>query len=274
MASENTVEFLILGAGWTSNFLEPALESEKIKFAATTTTGHDNSIPFKFDPNSTDKKPFQSLPDAKTILITFPLVGTGQSKRLTDLYHSTHPKTKPHWIQLGSTGIFKGKGWSTNTSSYDTHNDRAIAEDELLSYSETSTVLNLAGLYDDEIRQPRNWVSRVVKTKEDVAKKQNVHLIHGKDVARGIVAVHRNFDAVKGQRWILTDLFSYDWWALLLKWGGKLENGSEIRQVVLQVMLEAQVRALPRAPETFDRALDAREFWAAVGVVPEEGWVS
>jgi hypothetical protein len=273
MSSAHEVDFLILGAGWTSNFLIPALQTEEIKFAATTTTGHDKTIPFKFDPESLDKAPFEVLPDAKTILITFPLKGTGQSKKLTEMYHTTHPDTKPRWIQLGSTGIFTNEGWSTHKSPYDKKNARAIAEDELLACS-IATVLNLAGLYDDEIRRPQNWVPRVAKTKADVKGKQSLHLIHGKDVARAIVACHGNFATVKGQRWILTDLFSYDWWGLLMSWGGKLEDGSEVRNVVLEVMSEAGVGALPRGHGKIGRTLDATDFWKAVRIAPQEGSVS
>ena len=187
------------------------------------------------------------------------------------MYHETHPDhAKPHWIQLGSTGVYTNEGWSNHKSPHDTSNPRAIAEDELLECA-SSTVLNLAGLYDDKIRRPQNWVSRVAKTKADVKGKQSLHLIHGKDVARGIVACHGNFDAVKGQRWILTDLFSYDWWALLMAWGGKLEDGSDVREVVMEIMLEEDVRALTRTTGKIGRALDARDFWKAVGAVPREG---
>jgi hypothetical protein len=29
-----------------------------------------------------------------------------------------------------------------------------------------------------------------------------LHMIHGEDVARGIIAVHKKFDAAKGQRFV------------------------------------------------------------------------
>ena len=272
MNAPKEVDFLILGAGWTSNFLIPALEAESISFAATTTTGHDSTIPFKFDPDSATEKQFEVLPTAKTILITFPLKCEGQSKLLTKLYHESHPSSKPHWIQLGSTGVYTNKGWSNHTSPHDKSSPRAIAEDELLGLGH-STVLNLAGLYDDEIRRPQNWVSRVAPTKADVKGKQSLHLIHGKDVARGVVACHKHFDAVKGQRWILTDLFSYDWWALLMAWGGTLADGNDVREVVMEIMEEEGVKALTRETGKIGRALDARDFWKAVGTVPREGSV-
>jgi hypothetical protein len=277
MMEPEKVDFLILGAGWTSNFLMPLLKSSNITYAATTTTGHDKTITFKFDPDSDDPSLYKKLPQARTILITFPLKGEGQSKKLVDLYskvHSSQHQSPPQWIQLGSTGIFTATHWNTHSSPYDSNNARAIAEDELLALpSIHSTVLNLAGLYDDTIRSPQNWVSRVAKNKNDVNGKRSLHLIHGKDVARGIVAVHQNFDKVKGQRWLLTDLWVYDWWSLMFDWGGKLEDGVNVREAVWLCMNEAGLQALPRGPEELGRVLDARDFWRAVGVLPEQGRV-
>lgn len=171
MRQPQPVDLLILGAGWTSTFLIPLLESSKISYSTTTTTGRDNTISFKFDPESDDLRPYKSLPAAQTVLITFPLTGTGQSKKLVELYQSVHSnkqdsKSTPNWIQLGSTGIFQAPGWNDNTSPYNKENARGIAEDELLHLKIcSSTVLNLAGLYDDDKRKPRNWVARVAKNK-------------------------------------------------------------------------------------------------------------
>jgi hypothetical protein len=107
--------------------------------------------------------------------------------------------------------------------------------------------------------------------KDDVRKKESVHLVHGKDVARAIVGAHENFSKVEGRRWIITDLFVYDWWTMLMDWGGKLEDGSDLRAVVFELMEETGCKALPRNSETFARALDSREFWKAVGVLPAQG---
>jgi hypothetical protein len=277
MMAPEKVDFLILGAGWTSNFLIPLLKSSNITYAATTTTGHDDTIAFKFDPESNDISIYKKLPQASTVLITFPLKGEGQSKKLVDLYSKVHPSHSSNitqWIQLGSTGIFTAKHWNTHSSPYDKANARAIAEDELLALpSCPSTVLNLAGLYDGQIRSPKNWVSRVAKNKNDVNGKQSLHLIHGIDVARGIIAVHRNFDQVRGKRWLLTDLWVYDWWSLMFDWGGTLEDGMSVREAVWLCMNEADCKALPRGPEQLGRVLDARDFWKAVGVLPEQGRV-
>src|SRR5437763_604092 len=111
MLRPKSVDLLILGAGWTSQFLIPLLKKNSIFFAATTTTGHDETIPFRFDPDSDDTTPYKHLPSANTILITFPLKCLGQSKRLTSLYRSVHGDMN-FWVQLGSTGIFTGPQWN------------------------------------------------------------------------------------------------------------------------------------------------------------------
>ncbi|KAF2436586.1 hypothetical protein EJ08DRAFT_152818 [Tothia fuscella] len=272
------VDFLILGAGWTSKFLIPVLESSKTPYAATTTTGHDGTISFKFDPESDETSPYKALPHANTILITFPLRGKGQSEHLVKLYSKVHPiesgKATPNWIQLGSTGIFTAAHWNTCNSPYDKENTRAIAEDELLGLSSVnSTVLNLAGLYDDDVRKPRNWVDRVAKNKHDVGGKLALHLIHGIDVARAILNVHQKFPAVQGRRWLLTDMFVYDWWSLIMDWGGTLMDGETYRRAVWLCMQETYTEALPRSVEKLGRVLDSRDFWGAIGILPEQGRV-
>lgn len=267
-SSDHMVDLLILGAGWTFLFLEPLLQQEGVSYAATTTTGRDGRIPFRFDPSSSDPAPYRLLPRASTILITFPLKGTGQSKLLVSLYTETHPSSSaPNWIQLSSTGIFTAPGWNTGDSEYDTSNPRAIAEDELLAVSPAhACVLNLAGLYDGTSRDPRRWLARVAKTKAELKAKGGLHLIHGEDVARAVLAVHRKFEAVSGRRWIIADLRSYDWWELALRWGGE-----EYATWVGELMLDDSVRALPRDVDSLGRRLDSREFWQVVGVLPLMG---
>ena len=158
----------------------------------TMSKGRDGTIPFTFDPESSNIKPYNALPRARTVLITFPLKGVGQSKHLLKLYWQAHIDTdlKRNWIQLGSTGIYKNDGWSAWDSPYDKTTDRAVAEDELLgSMRNRACVLNLVGLYGGE-RQLRHWLPRVARTKEDVAGKGAVHMIHGRDVSRAIIATH------------------------------------------------------------------------------------
>ncbi|KAI3322131.1 hypothetical protein HD806DRAFT_138363 [Xylariaceae sp. AK1471] len=283
-SKQGYVSLLILGAGWTSTFLIPLLEHGNIKHAATTTDGRNGTIPFKYDPSSSSASQFEALPSAHTVLITFPLKGEGQAARLVNLYAKTHGSCKPHYIQLGVTSIWTAPTWQDEKSPYDRENPRAVAEDELMACASAS-VLSLAGLYGAQ-RQPRDWVDRVVKSKEDLRAKGALHVIHGEDVARAIVALHRKFTPEK--RWLLCDLHVYDWWDLVEDWAmqtpedvesGKAGVGSEEkakRQSQLlawvgELMAEENVRALPRDTSSVGRRLDGRAFWLRMGIWPSHG---
>lgn len=276
----NNVDLLILGAGWTSTFLIPQLDTLGIKHAETTTTGRNDSIPFTFDPDSKDVEPYKRLPSARTVLITFPLKGHGQSKLITSLYRQVHGDEN-NWIQLGSTGIFnRAPDWNTEDSAYDREDVRAVAEDELMECAR-GCVLDLAGLYGGE-RKPANWVGRIAKSKEDIRKRICVHFIHGEDVARAIIATHERFTPEK--RWIIADLRVYDWYDLIMSFshlsseeegagGGAIDKEENERKLqfakwVGELMDEEGVKALPRPMETLGRKLDSRGFWKFHGVWP------
>ena len=206
------VQILILGAGWTSTFLIPLLKKEKITYGATTTTGRDGTYKFKFDPEDKDgdnASQYRGLPTAKTVLITFPLKGKNHSLHLRDSYLQNHAKDlRCNFIQLGSTGIFSipdQDHWVTRHSKYDYTNARAIAEDELRCFG--GCVLNLSGLWGGA-RQPKHWIDRVAATKEQLKGKKSLHLIHGQDVARAIIAVHQDFAQATGQRFVSLVLVS------------------------------------------------------------------
>jgi hypothetical protein len=279
------VDLLILGAGWTSEFLIPLLEKKKVPFVATTTDGRNGTIPFKYDPASGDESQFKRLPAAVTVVIVFPLKGSGQSSHLTKLYQLAHQGSKPQFIQLGATSIWKEAGWQDENSPYDTTNARAIAEDELMEVA-NGAVLDLAGLYGGA-RQPRNWVDRVVKSKAELKAKGALHLIHGDDVARAIIALHHKF--TPGKRWLLCDLHTYDWWDLVQDWAVKVlrEAEADERRVedvqitkqkqlqtwVGELMEEEGVRALPRDTPLLGRVLDGRAFWKQMGIWPSQGRV-
>lgn len=131
-------------------------------------------------------------------------------------------------------------------------------------------MLNLAGLWGGE-RDPSNWVERVAKDKEGVRGKKSVHLIHGEDVARGVVSViTKEWRVSEGQRWMLTDGFVYDWWALFAKWAdvGKAGEPTKQSQWVYELMQEGGVAALPRNQEILGRCYDSREFWSTYGLSP------
>ncbi|EHK99327.1 hypothetical protein M7I_4792 [Glarea lozoyensis 74030] len=192
------VEILILGAGWTSTFLIPLLKKQNISFGATSTTGRDGTFKFKFEHDECDeaKKQYRDLPAAKTVLITFPLKGKGESSHLVKSYSQAHggEESKFQFIQLGSTGIFTIPGQDT-------------------------------------------WVTR-----------------HSK---------------------MLTDLIVYDWWALILGFAGELQeedptSNREHTQIkwVGEVMVEQNVKALPRSMEQLGRCYDTREFWTTFELMP------
>jgi hypothetical protein len=269
------VDLLILGAGWTSTFLIPQLEDAKISHAATTTTGNNGTIPFKFDPDSGDAEPYKRLPAAHTILVTFPLVGHSQSKAIVGLYRSVHG-AENNWVQLGSTGIFNQlpNDWSTDDSPYDKEDKRAIAEDELLGLG--GCVLNLSGLYGGS-RVPAKWLPRLGQSKADVRKRGAVHFVHGEDVARAIIATHRSFTPSK--RWIIADLRVYDWYDLILSFSAvtdsaskqELETRLQFAKWVGELMEEEGIRALPRDMGNLGRKLDSRGFWQYHGTWPHHG---
>lgn len=276
MLAPREVDFLVLGAGWTAGFLLPLLLKENISYAATTRDGRGGSIKFNFDPDSEAREPFSHLPRAHTVLITFPLKGRGPSRRMVDFYRQTHAAMVTNWILLGSTGIYTSEGWNDRNSEYDKTNARAVAEDELLELG--GCVLCLAGLYGAN-RQPRNWLTRVAKTKEEVRGKKALHLIHGEDVARAVVGTHRKFYG--GERWIVTDLFVYDWYSLFWELGDEVEDAYRglaaegepltYRKWVFECMHEDGVRALPRDRSDLGRVLDSRAFWKAIGMWPMKG---
>ncbi|KAK8252776.1 hypothetical protein HDK77DRAFT_436643 [Phyllosticta capitalensis] len=282
------VDILILGAGWTSDFLIPLVQDRGIKYAATTTTGRDGTLLFRFDPDNEDVAPYAALPRARTVLITFPLQGRGQAAHLVNMYQralsiDTNASDAPNWIQLGSSGAFASDAhWVGSSTPVNTSTPRVAAEEELLAAPLNGCVLNLCGLYGGK-RDPRGWVSRVARSKEAVAAKQALHVIHGEDVARAIVAVHEAF--TPGRRWLVTDLHVYDWWDLMMVWGPQAERlarerlgaeeaqGLDYRRWVTELMQEQGVRALPRDTESLGRVLDGREFWQHFGLWPERGRV-
>jgi hypothetical protein len=103
------VDILILGAGWLSTFLIPLCKERSITYVATTRSGRDSTIGFNFDPDSNDVEPYKFLPDASTVLITFPIEKAGASTRLIELYQSSgsnQARSRARFIQLGTISIW------------------------------------------------------------------------------------------------------------------------------------------------------------------------
>ncbi|KAF8176161.1 hypothetical protein K438DRAFT_2022684 [Mycena galopus ATCC 62051] len=298
-----SVDILILGAGWTSSFLIPLCQQSQITYAATTRSGGSSTIQFEFQPNSDDPEPYERLPDAKTVLITFPLTVSGASERLVRMYLSTRQESGREpaaFIQLGTTSIWdKSPASAGGSVFYDRHSEftltgRASAEVELLALSPSvapTTVLNLAGLWGGQ-RVVRNWLPRVAPTKDALAGKGSLHLIHGLDLARAILAVHTDFSKAAGQRWLLTDGRVYDWWDLASAWAaaaeastrgaaasasalGAVESSTRDKSVqdgpaswVRELMRAHSIRVLPRDTALLGRILDSRDFWWEFGLAP------
>lgn len=281
------IDLLVLGAGWTSTFLLPLLKERNWTFAATTTDGRKvkgfDTIKWRFDPDSKDGGQMSSLPLAKHVLITFPLTSAEQAEYLIKSYHDGHSKAPypTRFIQLGSSGIWQIPQktiWVSRRSPYNTSMPRAVAEDAVLKHG--GCVLNLAGLWGGQ-RDPSTWVDRVAKTKEDVKGKKSLHLVHGLDVSRAIVAVIGDWETAKGQRWMLTDGFVYDWWALFVGWaepkkqddagvaGDKVDDmPSHQARWVFELMAEEKIWALPRSMEVLGRCYFGREFWDTFKLAP------
>lgn len=115
-----------------------------------------------------------------------------------------------------------------------------------------------------------------------LALQSTIHLIHGEDVSRAILAVHANFALAIGQRWLLTDGRVYDWWDLASAWveteskekpnigedGGRGPQAKWVREL----MSEFGIRALPRSVEQIGaRGMDSREFWNTFELEPVRG---
>jgi hypothetical protein len=291
------LDYLILGAGWTSTFLIPLLRTRGLSYASTSTTGRDDTIEWMYDPDRSDIDYFDVLPPARNVVVVFPLTDKGSSNRLTSSYVATHPRLrgKVRFVQLGSSGIYQIPGqplWIDRHSRHDRSKPRAVAEDELLDLG--GCVLNLSGLWGGS-RHPRNWVDKVAKTKDQVASKTSLHLVHGRDVAIAIVAVFERWDDAPtdcaGQRWLVTDGFVYDWWSLFARWSHPVESNDhddhdhddhddddhdvattepsrQSRWVFELMETDDRVRALPRSAELLGRCYDGREFWRVFKVSP------
>mgnify|MGYP006886188722 CR=1 FL=1 len=141
-------------------------------------------------------------------------------------------------------------------------------------------------------RNPINWFTRIAPTPEALEAKGSLHLLHGLDLARAIIAVHlapslptcSSADVEKGtgQRWIVSDLRVLDWWDLASAHptgpsapppaaSAAGERSPDRALWVQDLMRKHGVRALPRTPQELGRAIDAREFWDAFGLMPVRG---
>jgi hypothetical protein len=340
------VDILTLGSGWTWSFLGPAAGEQGLRKAFTTRDGRNGSIKFTFDPESDETSAFEALPDARTIVIIFPLYSAEAARRLVNGYIGTRSEqlsgrrtydekmnirsldsARTRFILLGSTGIWKSSGPTVQfgpvhpfepdvcikqmpdpvvdgekkhrrpTSPWiDRHAPidpvpRAVAEDALLAFNTAkdavpTSVLCLSGLWGHG-RSPRRYVGALAPDKERLSRLTSVHLVHGTDVARAILAMHEQWDKAAAQRWLLTNERVYDLWDLISQWGNAGEAGrghfpqgpqpSWIQELIAesnQNQASATViRSLPRSVEQLGFAMDGSDFWNTFKLYPKVPWV-
>ncbi|KAJ1339677.1 hypothetical protein BSLG_005710 [Batrachochytrium salamandrivorans] len=224
--STSHIPLLVLGKGFIGSYVVDLCTSSSIPVASTTTTGRDDTIPFKFDP-----------------LATLPSTQDDRSR---------------------------SNVWLDRHSPIDIESDARLQAEQTVLQSK-GVVLNLAGLWGDK-RHPRNWVNLIAPTKLALASKTSLHLVHGMDVARIVLAlISRPFSS--GERWIVTDLNVYDWWQVVLAWSVQKQSCNPVADEnnpaiwVKELMEERGVRGLPRSSTDLLRALDSRDVWSQLGLV-------
>ena len=100
--------------------------------------------------------------------------------------------------------------WTDRNSPYNKDNPRASAEDAFLSLAKDTdspaqvSVLCLSGLWGHG-RSPRRFIGMLASSKEALRGLGSVPLVHGRDVARAILAMHNRWQKADGERWILTN---------------------------------------------------------------------
>lgn len=174
---------------------------------------------------------------------------------------------------------------------------RALAENEFLRLSKPNnairstpiptTVLLLCGLWGHG-RSLRHYMGRFPTNKAAFRNLGSIQMIHGRDVARAVLAAQRQFAKADGKRWILTNGRVYDLWDLASQFGSAGDEGRDhpptgpFPALVDELMNEpgCPARSLPRSAETMfemtnghSLALDGREFWNTFGLTPDVGWV-
>lgn len=124
-SSRERVDILLLGSGWTSQFVIPLFEEHSIKSAFTTRSSNPSlnsqskcySFKLPDEPLPDDdveseqtvqeiQDACQVLPSAKMIVQVFPCKSRERVRNLVKAYHQSHPGQRVDWVQLGSTGAW------------------------------------------------------------------------------------------------------------------------------------------------------------------------
>jgi hypothetical protein len=143
----SALPILILGLGWTGQFLTELLVSLHIGYATTTRDGRNNTIKWSL-PTVCDSIDVSLLPSAKTVLVTFPVMQPECMTMLIDAYETLHG-SRVQWILLSSTRPYVGCPANRHTPldrSKDT--GRMGAEDVIVKHG--GSVLHLSGLWGDQ----------------------------------------------------------------------------------------------------------------------------
>ncbi|KAJ1943096.1 hypothetical protein GGF37_002805 [Kickxella alabastrina] len=267
------IGILILGQGFIGTYLADLLRNRDFSFAATTTDGRNNTIKWRLPSSSSDVADY-ALPSANTIIVTFPLQGSAAATQLIEGYLGYHDnKIRPQWIYLGSTRPFKEIPSTRFTKPDIIAGGPRVEAEELIISKYKGKVLNLAGLWGGE-RVPEKW-SRFYTEKEKLRQKlsaRGLHLVHGADVARAILAV---ITVPESGRWLVSDGSTYDMLQILLR-------DERVRGLLEELMHEAEVRRMLGADKVEDVRLgesevtlriDPSHFWAAVAIQPEYPYV-
>lgn len=198
------------------------------------------------------------------------------------------PAILHQWLILLTAHARITAGLSTSQTPITEPTPRSSSEDAVLtSHKQSATILNLAGLYGGSTRHPVNWLAKVADSQDKLAAKGSLHLVHGRDVARAILAVWESVaqgthSDIWGRRWIVTDGRVYDWWQLATQLPTLATTRATYQQWVDELRKEYAVKKLPRhtadpldpaqtPPHFLDRALSSTEFWNAIGLQPSTG---
>ncbi|KAJ2784875.1 hypothetical protein GGI15_002128 [Coemansia interrupta] len=274
------IDVLILGRGFVGKYLEELLHTQDISFRSTTTDGRDGTIKWRLPDHQThadDGNSFAVLPAADTVLVTFPLQGEAPAMYLIHGYLDYHATTlntsiKPRWIYLGSTRPFKEIPSTRFTKPNISAGGPRTEAEELIIKTFNGCVLNLAGLWGGE-RIPEGW-SRFYKDKEKLRSRLNdrsLHLIHGADVARSILAVIRKRD-LPGGRWLISDKHTYDMLQILIRdprVRGFLEELIQDDESVRKLLGTDKIDEIKMGESQVTLRIDSSHFWSGFDIEPD-----
>ncbi|KAJ2579929.1 hypothetical protein GGH95_002856 [Coemansia sp. RSA 1836] len=271
---------LVLGQGFVGKYLVELLKARDVDYASTTTTGRDGTIEWRL-PEQTDDDTYDPPmpPAAESVVVTFPLKGEAEARRLIAGYLQHHRKVHgsaytPFWVYLGSTRPFKDTPSTRHTKPDMAAGGSRVEAEEYIISVHGGCVLNLAGLWGGE-RVPEKW-ARFYSDKEQLRgrlKDRSLHLIHGADVARAIYVIveHKDKASLFAGRWLVSDERVYD--ALQIFAGAE-----HVRSFLEDLLGEHGVREMLGADKIDDiemgasavtTRIDSSHFWSQLQLKPK-----